>query len=178
MQEKYAVILGNLGNTCDRFLSTGYKSQVSKDDLWRQVGEMPEVSGIELVGTWDIDNKNYKEVKSRIDGMGISCVSIIPDTFSRQIWGRGAYSAPDPAVRLESVRYTKEMVDIAVEVGCDMLSLWPGQDGYDYPLAADYREERGWLLENLSYCAEYAEKRGVRIALEYKVKEPRTHSYL
>jgi len=69
-------------------------------------------------------------------------------------------------------------VDIALEVGCDLLSLWPGQDGYDYPLAADYREERGWLLENLSACAAYAEKKRIRIALEYKVKEPRTHSYL
>jgi xylose isomerase len=69
-------------------------------------------------------------------------------------------------------------VDIAVEVGCDLLSLWPGQDGYDYPMAADYIEERGWLVENLTTCASYALSKGVRVALEYKVKEPRNHSYL
>ncbi len=178
MQEKYAVILGNLGNTCDRFLSSGYKSNLSKDELWRQVGEMPEVSGIELVGTWDIDSNNVKDVKQKLGQYNLKCVSIIPDTFSQKVWGRGSYSAPDAEVRRKSVEYTKEMIDIAVEIGCDLLNLWPGQDGYDYPLAADYREERGWLLENLTTCAKYAKGKGVRLALEYKVKEPRTHSYL
>ena len=178
MDERYAVILGNLGNTRDRFLSEGYKTDQRKEDLWRQVGEMPEVKGIELVGTWDIDGKNWKEVKRNLERYKLKCVSIIPDTFSQKVWGRGAYSAPDGSVRRRSVEYTKEMVDIAVEVGCDLLNLWPGQDGYDYPLAADYREERGWLLENLRACADYAQGKAVRLSLEYKVKEPRTHSYL
>jgi len=178
MIEKYAVILGNLGNTCDRFLSSGYKEELPKDRLWSQAARMPEVTGIELVGTWDISGDNYGEVKGKLEEHGLACVSIIPDTFSQKIWGRGSYSAPDVEVRRRSVEYTKEMVDIAVEIGCDMLSLWPGQDGYDYPLAADYREERGWLLENLTACAAYAQAKGVRIALEYKPKEPRTHSYL
>lgn len=178
MDERYSVILGNLGNTRDRFLSEGYKNDQSKEDLWRQVGEMPEVTGIELVGTWDIDSQNWREVKSNLERYRLRCVSIIPDTFSQKVWGRGAYSAPDPSVRRRSVEYTREMVDLAREVGCDLLSLWPGQDGYDYPLAADYREERGWLLENLGLCATYAQSKGVRLALEYKPKEPRTHSYL
>ena len=30
------------------------------------------------------------------------------------------------------------MIDIACELGGDFINLWPGQDGYDYPLAADY----------------------------------------
>lgn len=178
MDEQYSVILGNLGNTCDRFLSGGYKSELSKDDLWKQVGEMPDVSGIELVGTWDIDADNVREVADNLERYRLRCASIIPDTFSQKVWGRGSYSAPDPDVRRRSVSYTKEMVDIAVEIGCDLLNLWPGQDGYDYPLAADYREERGWLLENLTVCAKYAHEKGVRLSLEYKVKEPRTHSYL
>ena len=80
----------------------------------------------------------------------LKCVSIIPDTFSQKVWGGGAYSAPDAAVRRRAVEYTREMVDIVVEVGCDLLNLWPGQDGYDYPLAADYLEERGWLVEKIT----------------------------
>jgi xylose isomerase len=139
---------------------------------------MPEVTGIELVGTWDIDARSWRSVKANLERYKLRCVSIIPDTFSQKIWGRGAYSAPDPVVRRRSVEYTKEMVDIAVEVGCDLLNIWPGQDGYDYPLAADYREERGWFVENLGACAAYAQAKGVRLALEYKLKEPRTHSYL
>jgi len=178
MQQRYAVILGNLGNTRDRFLSSGYKTDPGRDELWRGAASIPGVSGVELVGTWDIDADTWRDVRSRLERHRLSCVSIIPDTFSQQRWGRGSFSAPDASVRRAAVAYTKEMVDIAVEVGCDLLSLWPGQDGFDYPLAADYREERGWLVENLAACAAHAREKGVRIALEYKVKEPRTHSYL
>jgi sugar phosphate isomerase/epimerase len=178
VNERYAVILGNLGNTRDRFLSEGYKTDQSSEELWQQVGRMPEVTGIELVGTWDVDASNWREAKRNLERHELRCVSIIPDTFSRKIWGRGSYAAPDAATRRRAVEYTREMVDIAVEVGCDLLNIWPGQDGYDYPLAADYREERGWLLENITSCAAYAQEKGVRVSLEYKVKEPRTHSYL
>jgi hypothetical protein len=51
---KYSIILGNLGNTCDRFLSSGYKDQPSKETMIRQASEIEGVTGVELVGTWDI----------------------------------------------------------------------------------------------------------------------------
>jgi xylose isomerase len=56
------------------------------------------------------------------------------------------------------------------------MNLWPGQDGYDYLLCADYEREIQWLCEALFELAEsYPD---IRFALEYKPKEPRTHSYL
>jgi xylose isomerase len=68
------------------------------------------------------------------------------------------------------------MCDIAGELGCTTLNLWPGQDGYDYLLAADYEKERGWLCEAVRELA--TAYPALRFALEYKPKEPRTHSYL
>ena len=56
------------------------------------------------------------------------------------------------------------------------LNLWPGQDGYDYPLQGDYRAERRWLVEAVTRVARaYPD---LRFSLEYKPKEPRTHSYM
>ena len=57
-----------------------------------------------------------------------------------------------------------------------MLNIWPGQDGYDYLLTADYEKERQWLCEAIAALA--GEYRDIRFALEYKPKEPRTHSYI
>ncbi|MCK5673911.1 MAG: hypothetical protein KAH95_11080 [Spirochaetales bacterium] len=42
----YSIILGNLGNTCDRFLSSGYK-----EVLLKQASEIDGVKGVELVST-------------------------------------------------------------------------------------------------------------------------------
>jgi xylose isomerase len=176
--KKYSVILGNLGNTCDRFLSSGYKDTLDKDLMLTQAASIEGVTGIELVGTWDIDEKCVGEMKRKLADRKLQCSSIIPDLFGQKRWGRGSLSAPDAEIRRQSVAELKSCTDMAVEMGCDLINLWPGQDGYDYPLAADYIEEREWLIENVRDVAKYAQAKGVRIALEYKMKEPRTHSYL
>ncbi|MBN8216428.1 MAG: TIM barrel protein [Spirochaetes bacterium] len=174
----YSVILGNLGNTCDRFLSTGYKEPLDKALMVRQAASIPGVKGIELVGTWDIDERNVLEMKKLLGDAGLRCASIIPDVFGQKKWGRGSFTSRDAAIRADAVATTKAMVDVAVELGCGLVNLWPGQDGYDYALATDYIEERSWLLSGLQEVAAYAEGKKVRLALEYKVKEPRNHSYL
>jgi Xylose isomerase-like TIM barrel len=56
-----------------------------------------------------------------------------------------------------------------------LINLWLGQDGYDYPLTTDYREQRAVLMEGIRTVAE--EFPDLKFALEYKLKEPRTHSF-
>jgi xylose isomerase len=176
--KKYSVILGNLGNTCDRFLSSGYKDPLDKDVMIAQAASIEGVTGIELVGTWDIDESNVAEMKRKLADKNLQCSSIIPDLFARKKWGKGSLAAPAAAIRQDAIAELKALTDMAVELHCDLLNLWPGQDGYDYPLAADYLEERQWLIDGVREVAKYAQAKGVKIALEYKMKEPRTHSYL
>jgi xylose isomerase len=53
------------------------------------------------------------------------------------------------------------------------VKLWPGQDGFDYPFQVDYRELWQLELDGVRAVAEMDEH--VRVAIEYKAKEPRTH---
>ncbi len=177
-KREYAVILGNLGNTCDRFLSSGYKDPIDKVKMVEQAASIEGVTGIELVGTWDIDDKGVDQMKTLLRSHNLTCASIIPDLFGQKRWGRGALASRDPEIRRQAVAEVNLMTDIAVELGGSLINLWPGQDGYDYPLVADYLQERGWLMESLAACAEHAASKNVQIALEFKMKEPRTHSYL
>jgi len=173
---KYSVILGNLGNTCDRFLSSGYKDQPGKEEMIRQAAAIEGVQGIELVGGWDIDSSNVDEVGSALAKYGLTCVSIIPDLFGRKLWGKGSFAAKAADIRAAALEETMQAAEIARKLGCGLINIWPGQDGYDYPLQADFRQEREWLREGLEQvCRAYPD---IRFALEYKCKEPRTHSYL
>ncbi|HEY3340490.1 MAG TPA: TIM barrel protein, partial [Anaerolineae bacterium] len=172
----YAVILGNLGNTCDRFLSTGYKEQIPKVEAFRQAASIEGVSGIELVGSWDITTQNVGEVKTLLRDNGLKLASIIPDHFSQKRWGKGAFTSRDPEIRRQAISETKDMMDAAVELGGDLVNLWPGQDGYDYPFQGNFDEAWNWLVEGVRECATY--RKDVRLALEYKPKEPRTHSFM
>lgn len=175
MERKYAMILGNLGNTRDRFCSS-YKNNPTTSEMLQQAVDIPYVSGIELVGTWDIDEKNAMEMKKQLSDLGLQCVSVIPDLFADPIYWKGSYAAADPNVRRTAIDYTRKMCEIARELRCPTINIWPGQDGYDYLLAADYDAQRGWMCEAISTLAQ--EFSDLRFALEYKPKEPRTHSTL
>ncbi|MHB0998053.1 MAG: sugar phosphate isomerase/epimerase family protein [Armatimonadota bacterium] len=175
MDRKYSVILGNLGNTCDRFCSS-YKTNPPTMEMLSQAASIPYVKGIELVGTWDIRPDNTADMKSALSDLGLECVSIIPDLFANKTYWKGSYSSKDEAIRHDAIDYTKQMCDIARELGCKVINIWAGQDGYDYLLTADYEKEREWECSAVRELAcAYPD---LTFALEYKPKEPRTHSYM
>lgn len=84
MERRYAVILGNLGNTKDR-ICNGYKESPPSFEMLKQAAKIPHVTGIELVGTWDIRPDNVKEMRHAFDDLGIKCVSIIPDLWRQNL---------------------------------------------------------------------------------------------
>lgn len=175
MKSRYSVILGNLGNTCDRFLPSGYKEKIPKEDMIWQAAKIPGIQGLELVGTWDITKDNVKVMKRLLRDQGLKCVSIIPDLFSQKRWGSGSLSSKNASIRRQALDELRIVSELAEEMGCDLVNLWLGQDGYDYPLQSHYSRERGWLVEGLIRLA--TEFPRLRYALEYKLKEPRTHSF-
>ena len=58
---KYAVILGNLGNTKDRFCGS-YKQNPFTEEMLEKASKIPYVKGIELVGTWNISQENPEHI--------------------------------------------------------------------------------------------------------------------
>lgn len=171
----YSVILGNLGNTCDRFLPTGYKEVPSKPEMIRQAAAIPGIEGVELVGTWDITERNAREIHRNLQDAGLVCVSIIPDLFSQKRWGLGSLSAKSADTRRQAIEECRSVSRIARQIGCPLVNLWLGQDGYDYPMTANYHSQRAHLAENIQTIA--SEFPDIRYALEYKPKEPRNFSF-
>lgn len=175
MPYSYSVILGNLGNTKDRFCG-GYKDNPDTLAMLRQAAKIPHVRGIELVGTWDVTPENVREMKKALADAGLKCVSIIPDLFANKVYWKGSYSSMDKAVRRQAVGYTRAMCDVAREMNCPLLNLWPGQDGFDYLLASDYDTYRNHFRDCVAEVAQaYPD---LRFALEYKPKEPRCFSLI
>jgi len=176
MNGKFAVILGNVGSCSDRFLSEGYSEQLSIDEMFEKVSTIEHVEGVELVGNWHISDNNVEQIKRNLKTYNLKLVSIIPDHFGLRKWGKGAFCSKSSNIRKDAIRETKLMIDIAQELGGDLISIWPGQDGYDYIFQADYITERKWMEEGIKECCQY--NKNVKISVEYKIKEPRTHSYI
>jgi sugar phosphate isomerase/epimerase len=172
---KYATILSNVGSCCDRYVAKGYRKPYSLEELFDRVKKVEGLQGLELVSTWHITPQTQREVKELMQKTGLSLVSIIPDHFGEEKWGKGAFSSKDSGIRREAIDLTKALMDVAANLGGDLISLWPGQDGYDYIFTADYIKERTWFEEGVAECCAY--RNDMRIAVEYKIKEPRVRSY-
>ena len=172
---KHSVILGNVGNFSDRYMGCGYQRDYTLTELFDRVKSIEGVTGVELVSNWHVTPQNAKEVKAQLERTELKLVSIIPDHFGTKDYGRGAFSSKDPAMRRRSVEETREIIDVAKFLGGDLISLWPGQDGYDYHFQGDYIEEHGWFIEGVKQCCLY--RPDVKISIEYKPREPRNFSY-
>ena len=172
---KHSVILGNVGNFSDRYMGGGYQREYTLTELFDRVKSIEGVTGVELVSNWHVTSENAKEVKAQLERTGLKLVSIIPDHFGTKKYGRGAFSSKDPAMRRAALEETKEIIDVAKFLGGDLISLWPGQDGYDYHFQGDYIQEHSWFIEGVKQCCLY--RPDVKIAIEYKPREPRNFSY-
>lgn len=70
MNPKHSVIWDNLGNTKDRFCG-GYKDNPPTLQMLEQATHIPNVIGIELVGTWDIRPDNAAQMKAALQSHGL-----------------------------------------------------------------------------------------------------------
>lgn len=175
MDARYSVILGNLGNTRDRFC-WGYKDNPDTLEMLKRAAKIPHVKGIELVGTWDVTPQNAGEMNKALSDLGLKCICIIPDLFTDKQFGKGSYCSTDAKVRQHAVDYTQQMCDAARILGSDLLDLWPGQDGFDYLLTCDYDTCRSHFRDCVAkLCGANPD---IRFALEYKPKEPRCFSLI
>lgn len=171
----FSVILGNVGACSDRYVNDGYAKQLSIEEMFEKVASIEQVTGVELVSNWHLRPDNVELIRRQLQQYQLKLVSVIPDHFGTSKWKHGSFSAKNSDVREDAVKVTQEMMDICADLGGSLISLWPGQDGYDYHFQADYEQERRWFVEGVSECAQY--RQDVNLAIEYKPKEPRNHCY-
>ena len=88
----------------------------------------------------------------------------------------GAFTHPDGAVRRRAIELTKRGIDAAVACKAPMMTLWMGQDGFDYAFQLDYA--RAWDLEIEGFREVADHNPDVMISIEYKPNEPRSYSLL
>jgi xylose isomerase len=88
----------------------------------------------------------------------------------------GAFTHPDGATRRAAIDLTRRGIDACAAMGGTQMTLWMGQDGFDYSFQADYA--RMWD-DTVAALAEAADHNpAIDIAVEYKPNEPRAHALM
>lgn len=107
---------------------------------------------------------------------GIEISGLAMRYYTNPAFKRGAFTNPDRAVRREAIELTKRGIDAAREMGAAMMTLWMGQDGWDYGFQCDYPALWADEVEGIAEVA--AHDPGCMISIEYKPNEPRSWSVL
>jgi xylose isomerase len=162
------------GNMATRFNAAGYKPELTgkstADKVRTAVAGLGDlVDDYEFHYPHELSGKNLREVQEALDGHGIYCVASGLHLDPR--FAKGAFCSPDDTTRAEALRLTREAIDLAAEVGAQMI-IWPGIEGYNYPFQTPYKESWARFIDGVGESAQYAADQSVTVFLEHKNSEP------
>ncbi len=174
---KFGACLPTFGSCADRYCLSGYGGGgETMEEMLDLAATVDGLDGLELVGNWHVNDENIRDVAAMFAERALQICMIVPDLWTQAKWGKGSLAAPDAATRRAAVDEVKKVMDWAAELGCPYVDVWPGQDGFDYSLQADFTAAWQWMRQGLAECAEHNDE--VRVLVEYKLKEPRTHCFI
>ncbi|MEK7767727.1 MAG: sugar phosphate isomerase/epimerase family protein, partial [bacterium] len=171
------------GDFADRFAPDGYNSNnpAFRDDVVSQIARTHDagITAIEFHERVFID-RNYRkdpakirEVKDALKHYGMYCNNMNINCWSDPKWKLGAACNPDPAIRKDALALLEQAAEIAAELGCATVALWPGSDGWDYHFQIHYGKALEWYIHACTVLARAAKKHGIKAATEPKMHEPR-----
>jgi len=168
------------GDFMDRFATKGYFPEL-KSDVISQM-ERVAAAGIEGIEFHDVlflnergevDHDKVAEVKEALERLNLKPTTMNINLFTDPKWKMGGLTNPDGRVREEALNQALTAVEVAKEVGCETVSLWPGSDGWDYNFEVNYGKQLELFIEGCIEINKRAIERGVKFGIEAKLKEPR-----
>ena len=163
---KFSVNSGFLGQRRDRF--TVYQPVRTLEEKFKLANQIDEIEGIELKYPFDL--KDVAFAKKLLEDSGLICSAVNVDIKDAEFFRFGALSARSKSARHRAAALLKEGMDVAVELGTDLVSTCPLADGYDYPFQTDYQTAWDHFIESVRDVATH--RKDVKLALEYQPHEP------
>jgi xylose isomerase len=166
MDLKFSANAGFLGGIRDRFNQQQPDRDVrGKFELAKQIEGL---HGIELRYPNDFDDVTL--VKDLLDQSGLALSAVNVNTKPVEYFGDGALSAPSEAAREQALKWLREGMDLAAEMGTDLVTTCPLAEGYDYPFQIDYTTVWPNFIDTVKQAVSY--RSDINLLLEYQPHDP------
>jgi xylose isomerase len=119
--------------------------------------------------------RETREMKTFLDDLGLKAEFIAPRLWDPPRFRNGALTNPDPALRRAAVDRSVRCVEMAREMGCDLVGFWFAREGTVVAENKDPVASVGYLLEGLNAVLEADP--AIRIFIEPKPNEPIDRSF-
>lgn len=168
------------GGFADRFAPGGYNPGLD-DSTVAQIERVAKagVKGVEfhealfIDGNYKTDKRKAAEVKEALAKYKVEPTNMNFNLFSDPKWKLGGITNANKSIRGDALAIALQGVDIAEEVGCKSVALWPGSDGWDYNFEVNYGQLLERFIEGCIAINKKAKSLGLRFGIEAKLHEPR-----
>jgi xylose isomerase len=171
---RFSAGLWMFGSFVDRYATDGYAPPVTVADAIRRAASVGSIESLDINYPFWTPGVTVADVRAVLEETGLRALAITPEIYTRD-FRAGAFTNPDESVRRRALDLIAEATEVGYELGVDYMKIWPGQDGFDYPLQADPRRLWELSVEGMHKAAQPYPQ--MPFAIEYKPKEPRTHMF-
>lgn len=145
-------------------------------DLLSRAALVPGLNAVDLNYPDHLEGVDHKDMKRHLDSLGLSVNGFAMRYYSAPGFKIGAFTNPDARLRRLAIDQTKRGIDKMLELGGSLMTLWMGQDGFDYSFQADYARLWDQTLEAISEVADHVPS--CEVSIEYKPNEPRSFALM
>ena len=142
----------------------------------KAVSKVRGVEYVDLNYPTHVTDKNILEVKNALGDAGLKLNGLALRYYEYPELRLGAFTNASRSIREKAIDITKRGIDATAELGGTVLTIWPSQDAFRYPLQVDYQRALNWEVEGFRKAAEYNPT--VAVSAEYKPDEPRTYYFM
>lgn len=158
----------------DRFVTKGYREDKS---LKAQLEEASKVDGLDGVAfNYPTQFTDPVKLKNLVEEFDLEIGTVCADVYTQATWKYGSLASENSEDRKRAVQLIKDALDVAYELQAADVLLWLAHDGYDYPFQDNYARSWNYIIEGIREAAQHRDD--VKLTIEYKPKEPRTHLYV
>jgi xylose isomerase len=161
--------LWHFASYVDRYATDGYAPAVSTLEMIDRAAEVEGLSAVDVPYPFT-PGVTVEQVQKALDEHNLSVTGVTPEIYLRK-FGKGAFTNPDPGVRREALALMNDAAGIVRALNGQYLKIWPGQDGWDYPFQVNHHDLWALAVDGMRELA--AANSDLRIAIEYKPREPR-----
>ena len=172
--EKFATRLNSFSSKPDIFWQNSSTS-LAPERLIERAGTVKGLTDLDL-NFPDHAGKNLNKIMNSVEDNGLGINGFAMRYYTNPAFKLGAFTNPDKKVRKEAIDLTKKGIDAARESNSNLITIWLGQDGYDYGFQVDYQKIWQDEIDGIREVALHDKE--CKISIEYKPNEPRAYSLL
>jgi len=116
------------------------------------------------------------EIVGRLGELGLALNGYAMRYYTGDDFKIGAFTHPEPAMRRAAVDLTKRGLDSLAAAGGRLMTLWMGQDGFDYSFQIDYAAAWEHTIAAIREVADH--NPAIDVSIEYKPNEPRAFALM